>query len=298
MLVARLLEPGPGDTVADVCAAPGTKTTHLAQLMDNRGRVLAFDPQAARLGRVREAAAPAGRRRSSRRAKARWRRWRPGYAGVVRRRARRRAVLEPRRAAAQPRGEVAAAARGRRRAAAARQRAILAAAAHAWCGPAAGSSTRPARWSPRRTTRSVRALLGRAARLRRRPARRRSRRAGRRRASCAACPTATAPTASRRSASAVALGVWGIKARDQDRALDPLRRLRRPRRGDRPGGGGRRRPAPHRRDGRPLRAQHLDGFPILDAIRKRTRLPLDVHLMIVEPERYLADFVRARAPTC
>ncbi len=32
------------------------------------------------------------------------------------------------------------------------------------------------------------------------------------------------------------------------------------------------------------------GFPILDAIRKRTRLPLDLHLMIVEPDRYLAEF--------
>lgn len=60
MLVARLLEPAPGDTVADVCAAPGTKTTHLAQLMEDRGRVLAFDPQPARLGLVREAAARLG----------------------------------------------------------------------------------------------------------------------------------------------------------------------------------------------------------------------------------------------
>lgn len=32
------------------------------------------------------------------------------------------------------------------------------------------------------------------------------------------------------------------------------------------------------------------GFPIVDAIRKRTRLPLDLHLMIVEPEKYLAEF--------
>jgi len=32
------------------------------------------------------------------------------------------------------------------------------------------------------------------------------------------------------------------------------------------------------------------GFPILDAIRKRTRLPLDMHLMIVEPEKYLPEF--------
>jgi 16S rRNA (cytosine967-C5)-methyltransferase len=52
MLVARLLEPRAGETVADVCAAPGTKTTHLAQLMDNRGRIIALDPQPARLARV------------------------------------------------------------------------------------------------------------------------------------------------------------------------------------------------------------------------------------------------------
>jgi len=60
MLVAQLLEARPGDTVGDVCAAPGTKTTHLAQLMANRGRILAFDPQPARLNLVREAAARLG----------------------------------------------------------------------------------------------------------------------------------------------------------------------------------------------------------------------------------------------
>ena len=60
MLVARLLEPAAGTTIADVCAGPGTKTTHLAQLMDNRGHVLAFDPQAARLARVGEQAARLG----------------------------------------------------------------------------------------------------------------------------------------------------------------------------------------------------------------------------------------------
>jgi 16S rRNA (cytosine967-C5)-methyltransferase len=60
MLVARLLEPAAGATIADVCAAPGTKTTHLAQLMGDRGRVLAFDPQPARLARVVEAVARLG----------------------------------------------------------------------------------------------------------------------------------------------------------------------------------------------------------------------------------------------
>jgi 16S rRNA (cytosine967-C5)-methyltransferase len=60
MLVARLLEPRAGETVADVCAAPGTKTTHLATLMEDRGRVLAFDRDPVRLARVREATARLG----------------------------------------------------------------------------------------------------------------------------------------------------------------------------------------------------------------------------------------------
>ncbi len=34
---------------------------------------------------------------------------------------------------------------------------------------------------------------------------------------------------------------------------------------------------------------------VVEALRKRTRLPLDIHLMIVEPERYISDFVAAGA---
>lgn len=34
---------------------------------------------------------------------------------------------------------------------------------------------------------------------------------------------------------------------------------------------------------------------IVEAVRQSTRLPLDVHLMIVEPERYLSDFAQAGA---
>ena len=60
MLVARLLEPRPGERVADCCAAPGTKATHLAELMEDRGAVVAIDPQAARLKLVERAAARLG----------------------------------------------------------------------------------------------------------------------------------------------------------------------------------------------------------------------------------------------
>ena len=60
MLVARLLAPTPGETIADVCAAPGSKTTHLAGLMGDRGRILALDPQPARLARVTESATRLG----------------------------------------------------------------------------------------------------------------------------------------------------------------------------------------------------------------------------------------------
>jgi len=60
MLVARLLDPRPGELVGDVCAAPGTKATHLAELMGNRGRIVAMDPQAARLKLVSKAAARLG----------------------------------------------------------------------------------------------------------------------------------------------------------------------------------------------------------------------------------------------
>jgi 16S rRNA (cytosine967-C5)-methyltransferase len=43
MLVGRLVAPHPGEIVIDACAAPGGKTTHLAALMENRGRVIACD---------------------------------------------------------------------------------------------------------------------------------------------------------------------------------------------------------------------------------------------------------------
>ncbi len=37
------------------------------------------------------------------------------------------------------------------------------------------------------------------------------------------------------------------------------------------------------------------GIPVVESIRKVTELPLDVHLMIVEPEKYIPDFIKAGA---
>jgi len=43
MLVSRVLNPQEGEYIVDVCCAPGGKTTHMAQLMNNKGKILARD---------------------------------------------------------------------------------------------------------------------------------------------------------------------------------------------------------------------------------------------------------------
>ena len=43
MLVARCLSPVLGSKIIDACAAPGSKTTHLAQLTEDKSSILAFD---------------------------------------------------------------------------------------------------------------------------------------------------------------------------------------------------------------------------------------------------------------
>ncbi|MEG6567843.1 16S rRNA (cytosine(967)-C(5))-methyltransferase RsmB [Thermoanaerobacterium saccharolyticum] len=43
MIISKVLSPNSGDLIIDVCSAPGGKTTHIAQLMSNKGKVIAFD---------------------------------------------------------------------------------------------------------------------------------------------------------------------------------------------------------------------------------------------------------------
>ncbi len=53
-LVGHLLNPQPGEVVIDACAAPGGKTTHIAELMGDKGTVWAGDRAASRLRKLKE----------------------------------------------------------------------------------------------------------------------------------------------------------------------------------------------------------------------------------------------------
>jgi len=50
---ATVLEPEPGERVWDACAAPGSKTTQMAALMDDRGLLVATDDNMGRLSALR-----------------------------------------------------------------------------------------------------------------------------------------------------------------------------------------------------------------------------------------------------
>jgi 16S rRNA (cytosine967-C5)-methyltransferase len=53
-LVTSILNPKPGERFLDACAAPGGKTTHMAQRMKNEGEIYALDLNKEKLNRVEE----------------------------------------------------------------------------------------------------------------------------------------------------------------------------------------------------------------------------------------------------
>ncbi len=51
--VSHVLNPSPDDKILDLAAAPGMKTSHLAMLMENRGKIIAVDNSEERLSRMK-----------------------------------------------------------------------------------------------------------------------------------------------------------------------------------------------------------------------------------------------------
>jgi len=60
MLASRVLKPSPGSNVLDMCSAPGGKATHMAQLMNDSGKLIAFDLHPHKIKLIRDNATRMG----------------------------------------------------------------------------------------------------------------------------------------------------------------------------------------------------------------------------------------------
>ena len=56
MLVARALDPQPGEMVLDACAAPGGKSTHIAERMNDEGNIVSLDLHEHKVKLIKQAA--------------------------------------------------------------------------------------------------------------------------------------------------------------------------------------------------------------------------------------------------
>ena len=54
IICARVLDPKEGELILDMCAAPGGKTTHLASLVNNKSKIIAFDKISSKVNRMKD----------------------------------------------------------------------------------------------------------------------------------------------------------------------------------------------------------------------------------------------------